>query len=568
MSPLQVAGARLRRITVPAAAACAALLVSAASASAFKVQVVNESGMPPQNVYVMLEKTSSSDGQLPDEVGKPLSEISNSTFSIASISGGRIYVSYGAPVPTHEPNYAPIRYDKIELTGPVDGGVANLTAVDFFAIPFDLQALDSSGATVGNALTYRCNTRTILQRLQALAPSAEVTSGGQFVRFLSPQLSPSSYPSMTPYVQSMSGQKIYVNDSFGKKGQPTLEISYSGTFEANGSITLEGTMTNEVTHRQEPAKELHIEGATLPSAVYTGDGPFTVGGEPANVGENNQYSVIYRDIVAGFGLGYWGGRYGNNTTNWLRRPDFAAARLAPAPYITYDPYAALIGEYSEAYGYSFHDLGPSPVTVPLTSSEETLRLTIDPEEGPSAPGCIGEATPFLRELLGGPEERGGPGERGPRGERGAQGRAKVTINARAIKLDKRGRALLNLTCSGDPCKGALTLDYTRAVLVRSRSRKHAGHRRAHAARVRRRLTRKTVTIVLGRAEFSIAEGGSQQAWVTVTKQGLEILRSARGRHLSVLVEAAVGPRTRPTIAGERRVTLESYTPPRHGRRRR
>lgn len=545
-------------MAAPAVIAALALGATAAPASAFNVQVVNDSGVPAQNVYVMLEKASSSDGQLTDEVGKRLSEINNSAFSISHISGGRIYISYGAPVATNEPNYAPTRYDKIELTGPEAGGVANLTAVDFFAIPFDLQALEPSGATIGNALTYRCNTRTIVQRLQGLAPSAEVTNGGQFVRFLSPQLSPSSYPSMAPYVESMSGQTIHVNDIFAKQGQPTLKLSYAGTFEAGGSITLKGTVTNESTNGEEAGEEVHIEGATLPSAIYTGDGPFTVGGKGANVGENNQYSVIYRDIVAGFALGYWGGRYGNDTTDWLRQPDFAAARVSPTPYATYDPYAALIGEYSEAYGYSFHDLGPTPVTVPLNSSEETLRLTIDPEEGPSTPGCIGEATPFLGQLMGNPQQQ----------QQARAGRATVRIDSSVVKLDKRGRALIELSCSGDPCKGELTLDRVRTVLVRPRTRRQPRARRAEAARVKRRRATRTLVVVLGRTEFSIDEGRSQLVWVTVGRAGIRMIKSARGHRLGVLAKALLGPRSKPTNAGQRRLTLESYTPPRHRRRRR
>ena len=168
------------RALLASAGACALLGTWAASASALNVEVVNDSGQPPQDVYLTLHGGSSSDGQLPEETPKALSEIHNSTFSLGAFSG-RLYVSYGGPYNEHVDGLeAPTRYDKIELTTP---GVADVTAVNFFAIPFELEVLDKSGAPVGEPLTYRYYTSTILSKLRELAPSAEVTSGGQFLRF-------------------------------------------------------------------------------------------------------------------------------------------------------------------------------------------------------------------------------------------------------------------------------------------------------------------------------------------------------------------------------------------------
>lgn len=45
--------------------------------------------------------------------------------------------------------------------------MANLTAVDSFGIPMDLQTLDSSGNTL-ETLAYRCYTSTVAGALQAL----------------------------------------------------------------------------------------------------------------------------------------------------------------------------------------------------------------------------------------------------------------------------------------------------------------------------------------------------------------------------------------------------------------
>ncbi len=552
---------------------CAALGVIAAPAGAVNVQVVNNSGQSPQNVYLMLDGGSSSDGQLPDDTPVKLSAINNSSFSLGTISGGRLYVSYGAPVNNAEPPMSPTRYDKIEFSDP---GVANLTAVDFFAIPFDLQSLDGTGATVGDALTYRCYTQTVLQGLRAVAPTAEVDNGNQFVRLLSPQLSPTSYPSMQPYVQSMVGQTITVDDAYF--GTPYQTFDYTGTFQPGGSITLNGTITtagSTVT-----GKTVYIDGSTLegtPSAVYTGNEGYTVDGSPETIANNDLYTVVYRDVVAGFGLGYWGGRYGNSTAAWEGQPDFAAARSGLDPFAAYDQYGATIAKYSFAYGYSFHDVGPTAVTVPLNSSVATLQLTIDPDTGPNAPGCVGASTPSAPSAPAAPP---GPSNVStpttpsvpavtrtpavPTAGQGASGQARVAVYTSSAMLDKQGRALMALGCGGDPCKGQLALDYVYKVRVRVRR---------PPARRGRRAPRPTVRVVtraiaLSATQFAIEEGTSRRIWVTITKAGVAKIRSARGHRLGVLAVATVGPRARPTIAGQRRITLLSYAPPRRQRRRR
>ena len=552
----------MSRALLAALAAAIAFVLGVAPAAAVNVQIVNSSGLPASSIYLLLEKGSSSDGQLQEDTPKLLSEINDSTFSLGAISGARLYFSYGAPVKDNEPPAAPTRYDKIELTNP---GVADLTAVDFFAIPFNMQSLDSSGATVGDAVGYRCYTSTIVQKLREVGPAAEVTDGGQFVRFLSPQLAAEgSYPSLAPYIDSMAGQTIEVNDTFAKEGEEAKQLSYKGTFEADVTITLNGTITTGGTPAQ--GLPLHIEGATLPQGVYSGDGAFTVNGQPADVSQNNEYSVIYRDIVAGFGLGYWGGKYGDDSANWLHKPNFAAARLSSSPFPVYSLYASTIAEYSSAYGYSFSELGPDEVTVPLEASVATLRVTIDPDQGPSTPGCVGESTPAAGSTGSGSGSGSGSSPASsshPGGAAGSgAGQVKVAIDTAAAKLEKRGRVLLTLSCSGDPCKGELALTHTALPAVKRPRRGHARVARAqlHAPSKARRTT------VLGRTVFSIEQGKRQSVWVDISPAARRLIQSARSRRLSVLAEALVGPPRAPTVAARRAITLAAYTPPRHARR--
>jgi hypothetical protein len=532
-----------------------ALIATAAPASAVNVEVVNSSGRPASSIYLTLEKGSSSDGQLPDETPTPLSRLKDSTFALGPISGGRLYVSYGGPVTTKEPPFAPTRYDKIELTNP---GVADVTAVDFFGIPFNLQSLDASGATVGDAVGFNCFTSTVLQHLRPLGAAAEVTSNGQFVRFLSPQLAaPGTFPSLAPYVESMAGQTIEVNDVFAREHEPAKAIHYTGTFAPGGSIALTGTVGGLT------AQPVQIEGASLPEAVYTGNGAFTVGGEAADVSQNNEYSVIYRDIVAGFGLGYWGGRYGNNSAAWLHQPNFAAARMGPQPFPTYSLYASTLAEYSTAYGFSFSELGPAEITTPLEVSVATLRMTIDPDQGPDTPGCSGQSTPVAPAA---PAASGGGVGSGPHPGAGqpTQGRVLVTIDSGVARLSKQGRALVTLGCGGDPCKGELTL--SRTLAAPAPGRRGRGRARAKHARAPRKLPAKGRTAVLGRVAFSIEEGKRQSVWVTISPAGRRAIAAAKGHRIEALAQATVGPQAASAVAGRRAVALLGYAPPRRVKR--
>lgn len=512
-----------------------------APASAFNVEIVNNSGLPDDQVYVMLDGGSSSDGQMPNDVSKPLSSITNSTFSLGAISAGRMYFSYGAAVTNAEQALtATTRFDKIEFTNP---GVANLTSVDFFGIPLDVETLDSTGTSLGNALSFRCHTSTVQSSLLSIpgASAAQVTSGGQFMRMLSSQLSSSSYPSMAQYVQSMIGETIQVNDAF--YGTPFQTFSYSGTFQPDGSITLNGTITTSGS--TVAGSTVYISGSSLLTGIYTGDTPFTVNGVPSNVTAVTPYSNIYRDIVAGFTFGYWGGQYGDDSANWNHQPAFAAARTTTSPFATWNQYASTIAEYSDAYGYSFHDVGPTSVTTPLNSSVATMQVTIDSDQGPNTPGCIGASTPTT------------PTTPAPPATPPANpGKVQVSIDSGSAKLDKRGRAVLLISCSGDPCKGELTLT------GKSSKQRVRGPRSAK----RKRKARRAKTLVLGKSTFSIAERKTQAVRVQITKKGLRTIKQARGRSLRVLARALVGPKSTPTTADTRRVTLKAYKAPKHRRR--
>ena len=352
----------------------AATLVAAPPAGAdIRVQVVNRSGVPAGQVYVMVSGGSSSDGQLVDGVGAKLSTVRGSQFRLGSFSG-RIFFSYRAPVSSAEPPHWPTRYDKVELTYP---GVANLTAVDFFGIPFKLQARGAGGKPLGT-LTWNAPTSTVERALLAIPGGRRAlvkTRAGGFARILSPQLSPTSYPSLARYIGSVSRRHLTVRGSFF--GNPFQTFDYAGTFGGAGTTTLSGTIRPKGGSTT-PGAALSVAGSTLPSAIYTVDGPYTWGGRTHHVSDNDVYAAIYRDLIAGFAWGYWGGKYGDDSARWQSKPPFQAARRSKTSYANYNEYAAVIYRYSNAYGFSFSDTGPKKVQLPLAGAQ-TLQITILPD---------------------------------------------------------------------------------------------------------------------------------------------------------------------------------------------
>jgi hypothetical protein len=391
------------------------LLITAAvtpCSAQINVQIVNNSAVydkksenylriPDEDVYLLLTGDNASATGITPNVSTQLSALTSSEFTLNSISSGRITFSFNGAVPANQqPLDSSDRFDKVELTYTgLPGDAANLTAVDFFGIPFKLETLDGSG-NVLQKLTYYTSANSLESKLEALAaPAALITTngitGGPFARILSPSLSPSSYSSMQSYVTSVAGKTVHINGTYvGPVGPSPNTYSYSGTFgKSHSSITLSGTQSAN------PSPEmLTIDGSTLASAIYTDNGAYTVGGNPAQVSDNDVYAAIYRDLVAGFDFGYVHGKYGNNSAGWYGttpyHPPYACARTTHDGF--YNKYAAIIAASSDAYGFPFSDRN-QPVQVALNSAVATLRITLLPDNVLDAP-IIQSTTPGAHSL--------------------------------------------------------------------------------------------------------------------------------------------------------------------------
>ncbi|MDR9372804.1 beta-1,3-glucanase family protein, partial [Conexibacter sp. JD483] len=366
-----------------------AVLAPAPAASALQLQLVNDSGVPDDDVYVTVAGDSFDVPGMSDDVPVTLASIPGGTLTVDTLVSGRVYVAYGAPVTTSVPFSSPTRFDWAELTvKPSSSDVANLTAVDQFGIGMQLATLDGAGRTLETL--GAANSQTIFSALQQIPGGPQATvrgAGGEIVRVVSP-LHSDAYPDLGDYVRSLAGQTVTLHTAFF--GSPFTTSAYSGTFAADGSIALSGT--------SDPAgaapASFQLAGETLIDAIYTGAGT-----------PNTLQGAITRDLYAGFSTGLWGGVYGNDaiafcsdavTTaqgswcpNGFNQPAFGDARARLSPFATCEKYAAVINAYADVYGNPYSDASKR-VTVGLDQpgsggTVQTLKLTILPDSGDARP---------------------------------------------------------------------------------------------------------------------------------------------------------------------------------------
>lgn len=381
---------RLARLTTLTALVAVCCLTLPGVASALDFKIVNQSGRDASEVWVTVSAAGEFDVPgMADNVPRQLSEIPGEELTIEKLVSGRIYIAYGSGVTEATTFASPTRFDWAELTvTPSSFDVANLTAVDQFGIGMRLDTFDSSDQHLEAVAS--ANSNTVFAALQNIPGGPQATlrgADGEIVRVLSPNKT-SVYPSLAPYVQSMAGKTISLHTAFF--GSPFTTSTYSGTFAADGSIQLHGT-TNPIA---KAAPVLNFSGPQLIEDIYTG------GNTP-----NNLEGAIYRDLLAGFSAGFWDGKYGNDaldfctepvTTgqgtwcpNGFDQPGFGEAKTGLQPFATCEQYAAVINQYSDAYGNPYSDAAKK-VTVSLDQpgsggDVDTLQLTIQPDTGNAMP---------------------------------------------------------------------------------------------------------------------------------------------------------------------------------------
>ena len=487
------------RLLLLLTALLATLALPAAAQAAdptLELKIENQSTVPDSEVWITVYTNKPpADFEVPgfeNDVPRTLESIGH-TLTIEKLVAGRVYVAYGPSGVTHSVDFhSQTRFDWIELTyTPSTSDVANLTAVEQFGIGMRLNTYGTSGEPLEELSS--ANADTIFDALQGIpgGPEATVRNGsGEILRVLSP-LQSDAYPDLGEYVRSMAGQTIHLHSTFSGENSGEFTTSeYSGTFQADGSIMLEG----EAKGTDPTAETISMPGPELIEDVYTGRGT-----------PNNFKGAVEHDVLVGFMAGYWDGKYGDDAIDFcdnpntsgaqpycptgFNQPAFAAARLGPSPFPTYEQYAAVINQYADMYGNPYSDGASGKVTIPIdqTGGKDVgaLKLTILCDSASS--GCGGGSSSG---------SGGGGGGPTPSGAAKPGGSSAVAVHARLLKHTKLLRhgklRVAHLACSAACGRVRATVRVGKRILARAVV-KHSGRKRLVVAQLTkpgRRLLRR------------------------------------------------------------------------------
>ena len=362
------------------------------------------------------------------------------SFQLNTLTSGRLLISYETAI-TYAKNQAPtatglnIRWDKLEFGFPGSG--ADLTSIDFFGIPLQFEYLDAAGNVLSSRSFYT-STKTLLSALDNLSPSTMTAAFQQsgpsfgwspsdtmetFLRAVGPQTltalnqgPPAPYPSFAPYLDTLvkAAQSYTITGTSGV-GAPapvgnSATYDYSGAFSGNSmagyALTLSGSMTGipwglstnadgVTTAEALPVGlpvTLQLDAGAFDNNIYSAQAnAFTVGQSsdatkpdylpPSLIPytKNSPYANIAGDLIGGLNFGYLDGNYGTNSAAWFSNPPtpypFAASRTTNDGF--YNPYAAVLYNLSDTYGFPFSDRNgrPSPY-ISQPAAATTLRVTI------------------------------------------------------------------------------------------------------------------------------------------------------------------------------------------------
>ncbi len=349
-----------------------------------------------------------------------LSRVANGSFFInATGIGGRVFVSAQAmsfpkgalpsPTNTSDPNYG-FRWQFLEV-----GGDYDLSFVDLYSIPM---AFNQGSLTYGAATSAQLSSFvSTLSGLIAKPNPAVQTNGGSFVRIVSPAESAivASYPSLGTYVANTNFANLTISDSYNgvapDKLPPNAACSataYAGQAYATTSIGYDGASLtirgNTTVAGQAPVPFTIVASAqssvqttatltheAFSSAIYMGEMDYTVTSsicattaKTENNGANDVFSVVIRDILAGFSVGYVGSpAYGSQPSSawWGSSTIFGGLQpgsTAAAPL--YNPWAAAVYAQfqNQVYGFQYSDhfttLGSPLVSVQPGSPLQLILL--------------------------------------------------------------------------------------------------------------------------------------------------------------------------------------------------
>lgn len=355
-----------------------------------------------------------SSGQSPVQTVNPAWEThpeSNPKFLITATSQPTLYATNpGSADATTQ------RYNYIELGGGSSSTInPDVTYINYASVP--LQMANSTG-TRGTP-SSQGSLDTLTTRLAALTgnnPTAVVTSGGQIVRVIGPDSGStisSLYQSFGAYITSSvapGAKTIQLSNAYSGHGSLTglianqtytprtaTPVTYDGT-----TLTIKGTSTEAsvgdftMTATITPAEfSDSIYAAVISYSVTyaqnTGS-PITIAG---NTGDNNVFSAVSRDLLAGYSYGFINSTNAGDMTSaeWQTLSNSDAFANAQPDNTYYNTWAAEIaGTFGDVYSFPFNDFLNDFSPELTTASGDTLTVTmlgVNPVPEPSTIAMLG-----------------------------------------------------------------------------------------------------------------------------------------------------------------------------------
>lgn len=323
----------------------------------------------------------------------------------------------------------PLQFDYLDANGTVLASMSYYTSTPTLLTSLFLLSKETMSAAFqensGGTPTFGWNptTDSLSSFLRVIGPQTFTGDGG----------SPAPYPSFGDYLNALeqAGTEFTIN-GVGGVGSPApannnVIYDYTGTVTSDGNggyiVAFTGTTTavpsntngngpfglytdsnGTTTDAQLPANlpvTLNLTAGTLDNDIYGAVATaFTVGQSTdsqkpnylppdlVNYTANSAYANLAGDFIAGLNFGYPGGTDGTNSAVWYSNPPtpypFAGARQTNDGF--YNPFAAVLYNQSDAYGFPFSDRNgrPSPF-VWQPADATTLRITILNDQRLDAP---------------------------------------------------------------------------------------------------------------------------------------------------------------------------------------
>ncbi len=353
-----------------------------------------------KGLVYFVDATKNTFTQVQDLTSYPLSNVANGSFFIASTGiGGRMFVSAqpmsfpGGALPN--PNNPAdqnngFRWQFLEV-----GGDYDLSYVDLYSIPMAF----NQGTLIYGAATP-AHLATLVSTLSGLTTPANAAvqydNNNKLLRILSPAGSTdvAKYPSLSTYISGTNFANLTISDSYNGVAAASIPTNaacgnsaFAGQAYATTSITYDGvggvlTIKGNTTIPNQAAVPFTIVASAQSSvqtttsltpqafsnAVYMGEMDYTVTSatcsastQTENNGANDVFSVVIRDILAGFSVGYVGSAtYGTLPSSawWGSSTIFSGlqpASTAAAPL--YNPWAAVVYSLfrNNVYGFQYSD---------------------------------------------------------------------------------------------------------------------------------------------------------------------------------------------------------------------